>query len=322
MSREAIKFGTHQCFNRSVSNRMPAVFQIKLSQETTTSIHEIFYFEKKYLPIVEIMLNDWIIYYAPAKRAGEFGNRTIGYFATARIVSVNFSTGKDGYCAANLTDFCEFPSVPFSVTSPDASAKFYYEQNMQQSDGSLNKHASQQRVRLLSVEEYNRIMESAFNEHMPQRKAEAPTTSHSGFAEDPPEPLLRSRFTTSRALRDRTFSKAVGDAYGWRCAMTGIHLRAPDGSHEVECAHIKPVKDSGPDSVRNGIPLLRTFHWLFDKGFISVESDYRIVRSSRYHHAKIDNLINESGRIMLPKDVLLRPHPDFLRYHREHVFKP
>lgn len=301
---------------------MPAVFQIRSNQESITSIHEFFYFEKKYLPIVELVLNDWIIYYSPAKRAGEFGNRTTGYFATARIVSVEFSVGKDGYCAAKLVDFCEFPSVPFSVTSPDALTKFYFEQNMQQSDGSLNKHASQQRVRLLSVEEYNRIMESAFNEHMNQKKAEVPTAPHSGFAEDPSEPLLRSRFITSRALRDRTFSKAVGEAYGWRCAMTGIHLRAADGGHEVECAHIKPVKDSGPDAVSNGIPLLRTFHWLFDKGFISVESDYRIVKSSRYYHPKINNLINESGRIMLPKDVLVRPHPDFLRYHREHVFKP
>ncbi|MHC1548320.1 HNH endonuclease [Phyllobacterium sp. K27] len=309
-------------FQQSISDRMPAVFQIKSNQENAALFHETFLFENKYLPLVDSVRNDWIIYYRPARRAGESSSSTTGYFATARVIAIHSIVGNTGYSTAKLADFCEFPSVPFSITFPTGSTKFYFEQNMLESDGSLNKHASQQRVRLLSTDEYNRIMESAFNGHMDQKTSVAPTPPYSGFAEDPPELLLRNRFITSRALRDRTFSKAVGEAYEWRCAMTGIDLCAADGSHEVECAHIKPVKDSGPDSVRNGIPLLRTFHWLFDKGFISVESDYRIVKSCRYYHAKIDSLINASGRIMLPKDVMLHPHPDFLRYHREHVFKP
>ncbi len=301
---------------------MPAVFQIKYNQETANSIHEIFYFERKYLPLVNNILNDWIVYYGPAKRAGEANHRITGYFATARVVSVHSTVGNDGYSAARLVDFCEFPSVPFSITSATNSNKFYFEQNMQQSDGSLNKHATQQRVRLLSVSEYNRIMEAAFNETAPGTKAGQPMPSYPAAAEVPPEPLLRGRFIASRAHRDRTFSKAVGEAYGWKCAMTGIDLNTTGGNHEVECAHIKPVKDFGPDSVRNGIPLLRTFHWLFDNGFISVDHDHRIVRSTRCYHVKIDSLINASGRIMLPKDESVHPHPDFLRYHREHIFKP
>lgn len=300
--------------------RMPAVFQIKSSDENTVSIHEIFYFENKYLTLVNSVLNDWIIYYRPARRAGEPGGRTAGYFATARVVSIHPIEGSSGYSAARLAEFFEFPSVPFSIAAPLAVTKFYYERNMQESDGSLNKHANQQRVRLLSLEEYNEILEAAFDQRPIEELPEVHVLPCAGFQEDPPEPFMRSRFITSRALRDRTFSKAVGDAYGWQCAMSGIRLRALDNSYEIECAHIKPVKDAGPDSVQNGITLLRTLHWLFDKGLISIGVDYRIIKSSLYQDTKIDGLINVTGRILLPKNEMDHPHPDFLRYHREHIF--
>ena len=45
------------------------------------------------------------------------------------------------------------------------------------------------------------------------------------------------------------------------------------------------------------------------------------MKSSRYNYPKIDKLINESGKITLPKNDIHLPHPDFLRYHREHIFE-
>ena len=301
---------------------MPAIFQIKPGEERSNPIHESFQFDNKYLHLVYSVLNDWIIYYRPAKRAGEQGGRAGGYFATARTISVHPVAGTTGCSRVELAEFCEFPNVPFSIALPATTTRFYYEQNMRESDGSLNKHANQQRIRPLSTNEYNRIMEAALTGCDTPEEPQISAYPHSGFAEDPPAPLFRNRFITSRTLRDRTFSRVVGEAYGWRCAMTGILLHAPDGSHEIECAHIKPVKDAGPDSVRNGISLLRTFHWLFDIGLVSVDSDYRIIRSSRYNLATMDGLINMSGRIILPRNEMEHPHPDFLRYHRDHVFKP
>ena len=104
---------------------------------------------------------------------------------------------------------------------------------MQESDGSLNRHANQQRVRVLSSDEYNRIIKAAFGELLMDEEPDPPASPYPGFAEDPPEPLRRDRFTTSRVLRDRAFSKTVGEAYGWRCSMTGIGFFASDGSHEL-----------------------------------------------------------------------------------------
>jgi putative restriction endonuclease len=300
---------------------MPAIFQIRSKEEYHRPIHERFCFENKHLNIVYSALNDWIIYYQPARRAGERGGRPAGYFARARVVSVHPTLDAPGYSEATLEYYSEFPSVPFSVFDPQLDRKFYYEKSMLESDGSLNKHANQQRVRALSGQEYNRIVEAGFDGFSALEECAIPPVTYSGFAEDPPEPLERDRFLTSRILRDRVFSKLVGEAYEWKCAMTGISLPAPDGSHEIECAHIKPVKDSGPDSVINGIALLRTIHWMFDKGLISIGSDHQIIRSSRYNYSAIDRLINESGKIDLPKNDIHHPHPDFLRYHREHIFE-
>lgn len=299
---------------------MPAIFQIRSKEETNHRIHECFCFENKHLSIVYNALNEWIIYYQPARRAGERGGRATGYFATARLVSVHPRLDTPGYSNAMLEHYYEFPSVPFSVFDLKHNSKFYYEQSMLESDGSLNKHANQQRVRALSGAEYSRIVEAAFKGFPLDQEPIIPAVPYSGFAEDPPERLERERFLTSRILRDRTFSKLVGEAYAWKCAMTGISLIAADSSHEIECAHIKPVKDSGPDSINNGIALSRTIHWMFDKGLISIDRDYRIIKSSRYHDPKIDRLINESGRINLPKNDIHHPHPDFLHYHREHIF--
>ena len=300
---------------------MPAIFQLRSKEEANRPIHDRFCFENKHLKTVYDTLNDWVIYYQPARRAGEHGGRSPGYFARARIVSVYPTPGVLGYSDAILGDYSEFPTVPFSLFDAQLNRKIYFEQSMLESDGSLNRHANQQRVRALSDAEYNCILEAAFERLPVEEYSTFPADAYTGFAEDPPEPLERDRFLTSRVFRARMFRKVVGDAYAWRCAMTGISLPAPDGSHEIECAHIKPVKDSGPDCVRNGIALLRTAHWLFDKGFISIDLDHRIIRSSRCNNLKIDKLLNMSGKIDVPKNDIEHPHPDFLLYHREHIFE-
>ena len=61
---------------------------------------------------------------------------------------------------------------------------------------------------------------------------------------------------------------------------------------------------------------------MFDKGFITIGLDFRIIKSSRYNDPRIDRLINVSGKINVPKNEVEHPHPDFLHYHREHIFKP
>lgn len=204
---------------------------------------------------------------------------------------------------ASLEQYLELEeTVPFSVPGFQLNKKFYFEKSMVQSDGRMNSHTIQQQVRALTNEEYRKIERAGFRTNWNEEEERLVVTPSYGFAEDPPESVERDRILTSRTFRDRVFRQLVGKAYNMRCAMTGISMQAPDGSCEIGCAHIRPVKHLGPDSINNGIALLQSIHWMFDNGLISIGPDYEILKSSRCNKPKIAGLINESGKITLPKN--------------------
>jgi hypothetical protein len=55
---------------------------------------------------------------------------------------------------------------------------------------------------------------------------------------------------------------------GNTCAVTGLCLLNGGGRPEVQAAHIRAVEANGPDTVRNGLALTATVHWMFDRGLI------------------------------------------------------
>jgi putative restriction endonuclease len=127
---------------------------------------------------------------------------------------------------------------------------------------------------------------------------------------------------TSRPVRDRVFRRIVLSAYDERCAVTGLKLINGRGRAEVEAAHIRPVEHNGPDSVRNGIALSGTVHWMFDRGLISLSDELDILVSRQVNDPdRIAGLVNPTGRALAPERISLRPYPYFLAWHREHCFK-
>jgi putative restriction endonuclease len=121
----------------------------------------------------------------------------------------------------------------------------------------------------------------------------------------------------SRPFRDRAFSSVVKSAYRDTCAITGLKIINGGGRSEVQAAHIKPVEDSGPDSVRNGIALSSTVHWMFDRGLISVEDDYSLLVAKKLLPDTVNRLLGDDPRLWIPENPELRPHPKFLAYHRQ-----
>ena len=81
------------------------------------------------------------------------------------------------------------------------------------------------------------------------------------------------------------------------------------------------VEDHGPDSPRNGIALSRTLHWGFGHGIISLEDNGRILVAGKLLPAQLHSLLNPNGYAHLPDNPLPKPHPQFLRYHRENRFR-
>jgi putative restriction endonuclease len=60
---------------------------------------------------------------------------------------------------------------------------------------------------------------------------------------------------------------------------------------------------------------------MFDRGLISLDDQYNILTARGKVPSEITKLLNPEMRLRLPKTRELWPHTQFLRYHRENIFK-
>jgi putative restriction endonuclease len=229
----------------------------------------------------------------------------------AKVDQVIEDSSRPDHFYALVSDYLDFDRpVPFK------RGDVYYETALQRDDGATNKGAFGRAV-LVPDPEFERILSVGFS------GSESPADHGlSGFAEEA-VPFLRPlvELTVTRPFREQAFTRAVRDAYENRCALTGLRLINGGGRPEVQAAHIMPVALNGPDSVRNGVALSGTIHWMFDRGLLSIDSDYRILTAPSGIPDAVRCLLNKDGRLLPPRDEKYWPHPQFLRFHREHVFK-
>ena len=217
--------------------------------------------------------------------------------------------------------YLEFPNpVPFS--GPDGLV----ERGVLNDEGRISGRA-QSAVRPLSASDFNRIVELGLSEDV----ALLPRVDNAGLAsgfQEEQTPFLfeqerdRVPMLGSRLVRDRVFRRIVLQAYDERCAVTGLRLINGGGRAEVTAAHIRPVEANGPDTITNGLALSGTAHWMFDRGLIALSDDLEILVSRQGNDAdSVRGLINKSGRALMPRRPMDRPHPHFLGWHRQHCFK-
>jgi putative restriction endonuclease len=279
---------------------------------------EQYQFPSQYLRRVEACVGDWIIYYEPRKIAD-----TRGYFAIAKVCEVIPDPAAPGMFLALIEpgSYLDFANpVPFNgATGP-------IEQGVLNDQGRISGRA-QSAVRPVSPSDFNRIINLGFEERVPLLPRLDDDLSPSGFDEEQApfkfdQQRDRTSVTISRILRDRVFRRVVLRAYDERCAITGLKLINGSGRAEVAAAHIRPVEASGPDIISNGIALSGTAHWMFDRGLISLADDLEILISRQTNDPQgVRSIINKSGSALAPRRMSDRPHPHFLKWHREHCFK-
>jgi len=279
---------------------------------------EQYQFPRQYLRRVEACIGDWIIYYEPSKVAD-----TRGYFAIAKVRQViPDPSAPEMYLAliepGSYLDFAN--PLPFNGATGPIESGVLNEQ------GRISGRA-QSAVRPISPEDFRRIVELGFEEKVPLLPRFDNEMPAPGFDEEQvpfrfDEQRDRVSVTVSRILRDRVFRRVVLRAYDERCAITGLKLINGRGRAEVAAAHIRPVEASGPDIVSNGVALSGTAHWMFDRGLISLADDLEILISRQTNNPQeIRSIINKSGQALAPHRISARPHPHFLKWHRENCFK-
>lgn len=275
-------------------------------------------FPRQYFSRAKKALSDWIVYYESTKVP-----HSRGYFATAMVKQIIPDPSAPDMFVALIEPgtYLDFAS-PVGFNLNDSPV----EQGLLNAKGKISGRA-QAAVRPISASDMNRILALGLDniDHALPRTEQ----KHDGIGleERPSEfvfdaPRVRLSQLTSRAFRDKAFRGAVLRAYDQRCAFTGLRLINGGGRAEVEAAHIKPVQRNGPDILSNGIALSGTAHWMFDRGLLSLDNEFRFLVSHKVNDRDgVTALLNNDGLAKLPERPSERPRLEFLAWHRqEHGF--
>lgn len=287
-----------------------AIFTVKAGSGYDDVPEEKYHFPAQYLARVKQTVSDLVIYYEPRR-----GNGRLSYIAVARVDGVDPDPVHDGHYYARMSNYLNFDfAVPFRTG--DA----FFESGLRGAGSTGISGDFRNAVRILPSHEFEAIITAGFV--LPAGpEARLAVDGFGEGATDFKRPIIEQ--VVHRPFREAAFTRQVKSAYSHRCAFTGIEMRNGGGRSEVDAAHIKPVGDGhhGPDSVRNGLALSKTVHWMFDRGLISIDSDFKVLTAGSLVPEPIRGLFNQSGVVIVPEHEQDQPHPAFLRYHRNNIFK-
>lgn len=114
----------------------------------------------------------------------------------------------------------------------------------------------------------------------------------------------------------REFSHNVGEAYGYRCVVTGERAA-------VQAAHIKPFAQDGAHKISNGIVLRCDIHRLLDLGYVTISEDFKLIVSNhtKKKYGEIDCIRYHGKPIRDPLRPTDRPDLEMIRWHHVNVFE-
>ncbi|HOY42218.1 MAG TPA: HNH endonuclease [Chitinophagales bacterium] len=118
------------------------------------------------------------------------------------------------------------------------------------------------------------------------------------------------------------FRSTILSSYNIKCCITGLSI--PDF---LVASHIIPWSkdDKNRLNPHNGLCLNSIHDKAFDKGFITITTDYRIKVSKYFNDFKKDNAVSDlflkydNQSIILPDK--FSPTKEFLEYHHKNIFK-
>ncbi len=120
-------------------------------------------------------------------------------------------------------------------------------------------------------------------------------------------------------LGQQAFQAVVLNAYHGRCAVTGDRIRPV-----LQAAHIRPLPAGGEHRLDNGLLLRSDVHTLFDRGYLAIDPEHRLV-VSRQLREDFDNgeefYSRASQPIVVPDRRVDRPAKEYVEWHLDEVFR-
>jgi putative restriction endonuclease len=159
--------------------------------------------------------------------------------------------------------------------------------------------------------EGRRVWEACIGNVSPTKPSETRTTGETEARYGPP--------ILSRPRRGQpTFRIAVLEAYDRACAVTEEHSLPA-----LEAAHIRPYGEDGLHQTSNGLLLRADLHRLFDRGYITITPDSRLLVGDRlrhdYRNGRTYYPLNGST-VRPPNNVRHAPDRELLKWHNETIF--
>ena len=125
-----------------------------------------------------------------------------------------------------------------------------------------------------------------------------------------------------RFIRNSIFKKQVPKVYSYRCCISGMKLEAGFNVQMVDACHIMPFSISRNDTISNGISLAPNLHRAFDRGLITITSNYRVRISRAFKENDTPFSLGQfdDGMLLLPDHSKDYPSVENLVWHNRERF--
>ena len=297
---------------------MKGVFDTRAGTIYDDDITTRYHFPDRYLRPARACVGDWVLYREPRRAGGRSG-----YVAAARVITLASDRSKPGFSFAEIESFMDFDTV-VRLDGPNGP----YEEGLRGIEASRRGVALQGRsIRTISAKAFGGIVRAGLESTLAddnsrrvglEREWLDPATRDLIDSEPIDQERRVEAMLVNRTIRDAAFRGQVIAAYDGRCAVTGLRMINGGGKAEAQAAHIWAVKDGGPDTVRNGIALSATVHWLFDRHLISLSDDHRLLVAHNRVPSELRQMFaRQLDRVLLPSNPAHHPHPGFIRRHRD-----
>ncbi|MGB3774959.1 MAG: HNH endonuclease [Leeuwenhoekiella sp.] len=123
-------------------------------------------------------------------------------------------------------------------------------------------------------------------------------------------------------VRGGVFKKTVPKIYDYACCISGMKIISNHNFQMIDACHIIPFSLSQDDTICNGLSLNPTLHRAFDRGLITIGTDYRVkISKSVIESASTRDFIEFNGlQIRTPKINKYLPSLEALNWHNQEVF--
>ncbi|MGY5847825.1 HNH endonuclease [Salegentibacter sp. HM20] len=134
--------------------------------------------------------------------------------------------------------------------------------------------------------------------------------------------LEENQFEEEIFIRGSLFKKTIPRIYDFTCCISGLKIRSSHNVQMIDACHIYPFSISNDDTVTNGIALSPTLHRAFDRGIITINSNYivRVSPSIEDESEQFPISRFDGKQIQLPKNKNWYPSQESLSWHNKEIF--